>query len=168
MIDSLAAGLPCVMTPIGAEGLDLPAALERCIATTAEATAAAIGHLHNDKMLQAVQKRCQFAPGEFIVVWIESEPILRGVQKYWVMDAAVGIVERGCFFDVTLAYDEAFAILQLNETQYPGSSNLSTFRGNINLIKGDTAAAIAAFREAVRRDSTNGEAQNRLRQLTRP
>ena len=65
-------------------------------------------------------------------------------------------------------YDESFAILQLNETQYPGSSNLSTFRGNINLIKGDTAAAIAAFREAVRRDSTNGEAQNRLRQLTRP
>src|SRR5437764_2191328 len=65
-------------------------------------------------------------------------------------------------------YDESFAILQLNETQYPGSSNLSTFRGNINLIKGDTTAAIAAFREAVRRDSTNGEAQNRLRQLTRP
>src|SRR4051812_41964789 len=65
-------------------------------------------------------------------------------------------------------YDESSAILQLNETQYPGSSNLSTFRGNINLMKGDTAAAIAAFREAVRRDSTNGEAQNRLRQLTRP
>src|SRR3954462_6827617 len=39
-------------------------------------------------------------------------------------------------------YDESFAILQLNETQYPGSSNLSTFRGNINLIKGDTAAAL--------------------------
>src|SRR6266513_5715532 len=28
-------------------------------------------------------------------------------------------------------YDESFAILQLNEEQYPGSSNLSTFRGNI-------------------------------------
>lgn len=65
-------------------------------------------------------------------------------------------------------YDEAFAILQLNEQQYPGSSNLSTFRGNINLLKGDTLAAIAAFREAVRRDSTNGEAQGRLRQLVRP
>jgi len=35
-------------------------------------------------------------------------------------------------------------------------------------MKGDTAAAIAAFREAVRRDSTNGEAQGRLRQITRP
>jgi hypothetical protein len=31
----------------------LPAALERSIATTAEATAAAIGHLHNDKKANA-------------------------------------------------------------------------------------------------------------------
>ena len=59
-------------------------------------------------------------------------------------------------------FDEAFAMLRLNEEQFPTSSNLAT------LMKGDTAAAIAAFREAVRRDSTNGEAQGRLRQLTRP
>ena len=65
-------------------------------------------------------------------------------------------------------FDEAFAMLRLNEEQFPTSSNLATFRANINLMKGDTAAAIAAFREAVRRDSTNGEAQGRLRQLTRP
>jgi hypothetical protein len=65
-------------------------------------------------------------------------------------------------------FDEAFAMLRLNEEQFPTSSNLATFRANINLLKGDTAAAIAAFREAVRRDSTNGEAQGRLRQLTRP
>jgi photosynthetic reaction center cytochrome c subunit len=63
-------------------------------------------------------------------------------------------------------FDEAFAILKLNEEQFPNSSNAATFRGNITLMKGDTAGAIAAFREAVRRDSTNGEAQNRLRQLT--
>ena len=63
-------------------------------------------------------------------------------------------------------FDEAFAILKLNEEQFPNSSNLSTFRGNIHVMKGDTAAAIAAFREAIKRDSTNGEAQNRLRQLT--
>ena len=63
-------------------------------------------------------------------------------------------------------FDEAFAMLKLNEEQFPKSSNLSTFRGNINLMKGDTAAAIASFREAITRDSTNGEAQQRLRQLT--
>jgi len=64
-------------------------------------------------------------------------------------------------------FDEAFAILKLNEEQFPNSSNAATFRGNITLMKGDTAGAIAAFREAVRRDSTNGEAQGRLRQLSR-
>lgn len=64
-------------------------------------------------------------------------------------------------------FPEAFAILKLNEEQFPNSSNAATFRANIDLLKGDTTAAIAAFREAVRRDSTNGEAQNRLRQLTR-
>jgi tetratricopeptide (TPR) repeat protein len=63
-------------------------------------------------------------------------------------------------------FDEAFAILKLNEEQFPNSSNAATFRGNITLMKGDTAGAIAAFREAIKRDSTNGEAQNRLRQLT--
>lgn len=63
-------------------------------------------------------------------------------------------------------FDEAFAMLKLNEEQFPNSSNAAVFRGNITLMKGDTAGAIAAFREAVKRDSTNGEAQNRLRQLT--
>jgi hypothetical protein len=53
------------------------------------------GHLHNERMLEAIQDRCQFEPGEFIVVWIESEPMLRGRQEYWVMDVAVGIIERG-------------------------------------------------------------------------
>src|SRR6266699_3832057 len=65
-------------------------------------------------------------------------------------------------------FAEAFAILKLNEERFPTSSNLATFRANINLLKGDTTAAIASFREAIRRDSTNGEAQGRLRQLTRP
>ena len=55
------------------------------------------GHLHNERMLQAIQNRCNFAPGEFIVVWCESEPILRGRQQYWVMDVAVGIIERGSY-----------------------------------------------------------------------
>jgi hypothetical protein len=53
------------------------------------------GHLHSERLIQAIQKRCQFAPGEFVVVWVESEPIGNGRQRYWVMDAAVGIVERG-------------------------------------------------------------------------
>jgi hypothetical protein len=53
------------------------------------------GHLHDQRFIEAVQKRCQFAPGELMVVWAESDPIGKGRQEYWVMDAAVGIVERG-------------------------------------------------------------------------
>jgi len=53
------------------------------------------GHLHDEKFIRSVQKRCNFEPGEWIVAWVESEPAYRGYQRYWVMDAAVGIVERG-------------------------------------------------------------------------
>ncbi|HVP02122.1 MAG TPA: DUF3556 domain-containing protein [Solirubrobacteraceae bacterium] len=53
------------------------------------------GHLHNHRLIEAIQRRCRFAPGEFIVVWAESEPLGKGRQQYLVIDAAVGIVERG-------------------------------------------------------------------------
>jgi hypothetical protein len=53
------------------------------------------GHLHDEKLIRAIQKRVQFGPGEFIVVWVESEPVFNGRQQYWVMDAAVGVIERG-------------------------------------------------------------------------
>ena len=53
------------------------------------------GHLHDQSLITAIQKRCEFAPGEFTVVWVESEPVWQGRQQYWVMDAAVGVVERG-------------------------------------------------------------------------
>src|SRR5687767_497050 len=64
-------------------------------------------------------------------------------------------------------YDEAFAMLKLNEEFFPASSGMYVFRGNINLMRGDTAAAEAAFREAIRRDSTNNEARGRLRAIGR-
>jgi hypothetical protein len=64
-------------------------------------------------------------------------------------------------------YDDAFALLGLNEELYPGSSAMYVFRGNINLMRGDTTAAAAAFREAIRRDSTNAEARGRLRAIGR-
>jgi hypothetical protein len=53
------------------------------------------GHLHGQVLIEAIQKRCRFAPGEFVVVYAEAEPLGNGRQQYWVMDAAVGIVERG-------------------------------------------------------------------------
>ncbi len=62
-------------------------------------------------------------------------------------------------------FDEAAALLKLNEEFYPTSSAISVFRGNINLQRGDTTAAAASFREALRRDPNNGEARGRLRDI---
>lgn len=65
-------------------------------------------------------------------------------------------------------FDEAFALLKLNEEMFPRSSGMYVFRGNIQLMRADTNAAAIAFREAVRLDSTNAEARGRLRTIGRP
>ena len=62
-------------------------------------------------------------------------------------------------------FDDALALLRLNEELFPRSSSVHVFRGNISLIRGDTTAAAASFREALTRDSTNMEARNRLRDI---
>jgi hypothetical protein len=53
------------------------------------------GHLHNEDLIEAVQEQAQFAPGELVVVWVESQPIHRKTQQYKVIDAALGVIERG-------------------------------------------------------------------------
>ncbi|MBF6356486.1 DUF3556 domain-containing protein [Nocardia higoensis] len=53
------------------------------------------GHLHNIDLIEAVQRRVGFAPGEWIIVWVESQAIHEGIQRYQVIDAALGVVERG-------------------------------------------------------------------------
>ena len=64
--------------------------------------------------------------------------------------------------------DDALTLLDFNETMFPSSSAMSVFRGNILLMRADTTNAATAFREAVRRDSTNAEARGRLRDINRP
>ncbi|HTW29995.1 MAG TPA: glycosyltransferase [Acetobacteraceae bacterium] len=49
VVDSLAAGLPCVATPLAAEGLALPAQLRRQLAGDAAGLAEAICRLHGDE-----------------------------------------------------------------------------------------------------------------------
>ena len=48
VLSSLAAGVPCAMTAMAAEGMALPKALARCVGDSAEALAAAIIALHED------------------------------------------------------------------------------------------------------------------------
>ncbi len=62
-------------------------------------------------------------------------------------------------------FDDAFALLKLNEEMFPNSSGMYVFRGNINLMRSDTAAAATAYREAIRRDPRNDEARGRLRDI---
>jgi hypothetical protein len=53
------------------------------------------GHLHNADMVRAVQREAAFEPGECVVAWVESEAFGSGVQHYQLIDAALGVVERG-------------------------------------------------------------------------
>lgn len=53
------------------------------------------GHMHNMQLLESVQKRCQFAPGELVVIMIESQPLGRKDIAYRIADAATGTIEAG-------------------------------------------------------------------------
>jgi hypothetical protein len=64
-------------------------------------------------------------------------------------------------------FDEALALLKLNEEQFPKTSSTYVVRGNVLLMRADTNAAADAFREAIRRDTTNFEAKQRLRAIGR-
>ncbi|MES2123695.1 MAG: c-type cytochrome [Gemmatimonadota bacterium] len=64
-------------------------------------------------------------------------------------------------------FSEAFSLIKLNEEFFPASSAAAVMRGNIELLRGDTTAAAAAFREAIQRDGTNPEPKGRLRDIGR-
>ena len=53
------------------------------------------GHLHNEDLIKAMQDEARFEPGELVVVWVESQAIGSKVQHYKVIDAALGVIERG-------------------------------------------------------------------------
>jgi hypothetical protein len=53
------------------------------------------GHMHNEQLIAAMQKRCHFEPGEVRVVLLDAQPIHRQQQSYRLVDAATGEFERG-------------------------------------------------------------------------
>lgn len=53
------------------------------------------GHLHNECLIEALQQRCGFEPGEVRVVILDSQPIQTQRQEYRLVDAATGEFERG-------------------------------------------------------------------------
>ncbi|BCO46096.1 hypothetical protein MINTM002_17700 [Mycobacterium intracellulare] len=53
------------------------------------------GHMHNECLIEALQQRCGFEPGEVRVVILDAQPIHRQRQEYRLVDAATGEFERG-------------------------------------------------------------------------
>ena len=53
------------------------------------------GHLHNEDMINAVQAQARFEPGELVIAWVESQSVHHDYQEYKVIDAALGVIERG-------------------------------------------------------------------------
>jgi Transmembrane protein of unknown function (DUF3556) len=53
------------------------------------------GHLHNEQLIEALQRRCHFDPREVRIVLIDAQPIHRQRQEYRLVDAATGEFERG-------------------------------------------------------------------------
>ncbi len=53
------------------------------------------GHLHNECLIEALQERCGFEPGDVRVVILDAQPIHKQTQEYRLVDAATGEFERG-------------------------------------------------------------------------
>ncbi|GFG84111.1 DUF3556 domain-containing protein [Mycolicibacter algericus] len=53
------------------------------------------GHMTNEQLIEALQQRCGFTPGEVRVVILDAQPIHRQTQAYRLVDAATGEFERG-------------------------------------------------------------------------
>lgn len=53
------------------------------------------GHLHNEQLLAAVQRRCDFADGDVRVIILEGQPIHVRRQQYRIVDAKTGLIEAG-------------------------------------------------------------------------
>jgi hypothetical protein len=53
------------------------------------------GHLHNEQLVAAVQRRCHFEEGDVRVIILEGQPIHIQKQWYRIVDAKAGVIESG-------------------------------------------------------------------------
>jgi Transmembrane protein of unknown function (DUF3556) len=53
------------------------------------------GHMHNEQLIEAMQERCHFQPGEVRILLLDAQPIHKQRQEYRLVDAATGEFERG-------------------------------------------------------------------------
>ncbi|HEV2750670.1 MAG TPA: c-type cytochrome [Gemmatimonadales bacterium] len=62
--------------------------------------------------------------------------------------------------------DNAIGLLELSREFFPNSGMTPAARGDVYLQQGDTALALASYREALTKDSTMGMVRARIQQLT--
>jgi hypothetical protein len=55
------------------------------------------GHCLDERLIEALQERCQYEPGDLVIAWTESQPAFSKKVQYRVIDAAVGVVEKGWY-----------------------------------------------------------------------
>ncbi len=53
------------------------------------------GHLHNEELIAALHKRCNFEEAELRVIWLESEPLFKGTTDYKIIDGKNGVIATG-------------------------------------------------------------------------
>jgi hypothetical protein len=53
------------------------------------------GHLHDERLLAAIQAQCEFEPGELRCIFVESQPFARPHHDWRVSDAATGTIAAG-------------------------------------------------------------------------
>jgi hypothetical protein len=53
------------------------------------------GHLHDERLLAAIQAQCGFTPGELRCIFVESQPLGRHTLRYRIVDAASGPIAAG-------------------------------------------------------------------------
>jgi glycosyltransferase involved in cell wall biosynthesis len=78
VLESLAAGTPCVCTPVAAEGLELPEILRGCVAESAADIAAIIQKVHGQKKLN---QACQAAGLDYIASHFAADQVDQLMSK---------------------------------------------------------------------------------------
>jgi len=53
------------------------------------------GHLHNEQLLSAIQKRCKYESGELRCLFVEAQPVFRPGIAWRIVDAHDGLLEQG-------------------------------------------------------------------------
>jgi hypothetical protein len=64
------------------------------------------GHCNDERLVEAVQQRCNYDPGDLTVVFTESQPMFSKKVQYRVIDAALGTVEKGWYHNDDAAHEQ--------------------------------------------------------------